>query len=79
MSSNAEFPSPVYQNGRMFFVDRDAEDYLRALAGRTPLPCDPAEPLKLRSAQQFADDLGVGRRTIGRRVAQRNNATGDAA
>jgi len=73
------FPEPIRQNGRLYFVDRAIEDYKRSLAGLPPLPADPNAKIRLLPASEVAADLGVGRRTIGRRIRQESGATGAAA
>ncbi len=80
MSNVPEFPAPVRQAGRLYFVDRAIENYKRALAGLPPLADDPSAPIKLRPASEVAADFGFGRRTLGRRIAKStNNAASDAA
>src|SRR4051794_40236066 len=80
MSDAPEFPEPIRRNGRLFFIDRQIENYKRALAGLPLLPDDPNAPIKFRAAGDVASDFGFGRRTLGRRIAKRNEtATGAAA
>jgi hypothetical protein len=80
MSQDPEFPEPIRRNGRLFFVDRQVENYKRALAGLPLLPDDPNAPIKFRPAASVAADFGFGRRTLGRRIAKRSDeANGKAA
>jgi hypothetical protein len=80
MSNPLEFPEPIRQNGRLYFVDRVIENYKRKLAGMPALPDDPTAPIKLRPASEVAADFGFGRRTLGRRIAKRSDeANGEAA
>jgi hypothetical protein len=75
----SKFPEPVRQNGRLYFVDCAMENYKRSLAGLPPLPADPHAKIRLLPASEVAADLGVGRRTLGRRIAKQDNvATGEA-
>jgi hypothetical protein len=70
MSNALEFPTPIIQNRRLYFVDRDIENHKRALAGLPQLPDNPDAPIKLRPASEVAADFGVGRRTLGRRISK---------
>jgi len=63
------FPAAVTLKGRMFFWRSHLEAYKRALAG-LPFDEDP-QPDVLVPASRAAADLGVCRRTIGRRVVER--------
>jgi hypothetical protein len=75
-----KFPSPVTQNGRMFFWRSHLEAHKRALAG-LPFEVDP-QPDVLVTAAQAAIEFGVCRRTIGRRVVEamsQNDVTANAA
>ena len=66
--STIEFPAPRAINGRLFFVRSEVEAYKRELAGLPPLP--QASVIEMVPAKKLAEELGVGRRTIGRRVAE---------
>ena len=80
MSNAPEFPAPIRQNGRLYFVDHAVENYKRELAGLPPLPPDPNAKIVFRPASEVAADFGFGRRTLGRRITKRENtATGAAA
>ncbi len=74
-----EFPTPIRQNGRLLFVDRQVENHKRALAGMPPLPDDPNAPIKFRAASEVANDFGFGRRTLGRRLRKSDCAKTEAA
>ena len=76
----SQFPKPIRQNGRLYFVERAIENYKRELAGLPPLPEDSVAKIKLLPAVEVAAEFGFGRRTLGRRVAERSDgATGKAA
>lgn len=64
-----EFPQPRKVNGRLFWVEFEVEGYKRDLAGLPPLPRSEKEPVKLIPAARVASDLGICRRTLGRRFA----------
>ncbi len=66
-----EFPKPIRLRGRLFFDRHPVENYKRALLGLPPLERDPNKPIELLSAKQLKDEIGVNRRTLGRRVAGR--------
>jgi len=77
---STNFPAPIRQNGRIYFVDRQIENHKRALAGLPLLPDDPSAPIKLRPASEGAAEFGFGRRTLGRRIAKHgDNSAGEAA
>jgi hypothetical protein len=67
--STIEFPAPRDINGRLFFVRHEVEAYKCELAG---LPTQPQAPvLELVPAKTVAAELGIGRRTLGRRLRDR--------
>jgi hypothetical protein len=65
-----KFPLPVRQRGRLFFWRSELEEYKRALAGLPPKALDPDFIDVLVPAVSMAGEFGVGRRTIGRRIAE---------
>jgi hypothetical protein len=69
-----KFPLPVRQRGRLFFWRSHVEAYKRALAGLPPKALDPDLVDVLLPAAALAAEFGVGRRTIGRRVAEAEGA-----
>jgi hypothetical protein len=68
MSKAVEFPRP-FENatGRLFFLKRDLENYVRALAGLEPVE---SNDITLIPAMEAAKILGVCRRTLSRRLAE---------
>ena len=46
---STNFPAPIRQNGRIYFVDRQIENHKRALAGLPLLPDDPSAPINTKS------------------------------
>jgi hypothetical protein len=66
---SARFPPIIEQKGRRFVRRSDAEQYKAALAG-LPFESDPRAPELLIPVRQFAAELGVCVRTIGRRIAE---------
>ncbi len=63
------FPTPIRQaGGRLYFLRADVENYKLALAGLPPKTFD--GPDVLVPAVHVAGELGFGRRTLGRRVAE---------
>jgi hypothetical protein len=69
-----KFPLPVRQRGRLFFWRSKVEEYKRALAGLPPKAPDPDLVDVLVPAVALAAEFGVGRRTIGRRIAEAEGA-----
>jgi hypothetical protein len=69
MTSTAQFPALIRQNGRLYGERGALENYKRVLAGMPPLNLDPNRPVELVPAKQIAAELGFGRRTLGRRIA----------
>ena len=66
---SAQFPHVIEQKGRQFIRRTDAEAYKKALAG-LPFEADANAPEVLVPVKQFAAELGVCVRTIGRRIAE---------
>ncbi len=66
---SAKFPPVIEQKGRRFVRRSDAERYKCALAG-LPFEADPNTPEMLIPVRQFAAELGVCVRTVGRRIAE---------
>jgi len=64
----SEFPAPIEKNGRKFFIRHQIENYKRSLAGMTLIAEDAVRIVEFVPAQQAADELGVNRRTLGRRM-----------
>ncbi len=56
--------------GRLFFDRHEVENYKRALLGLPLLERDPQTPIQLVSANQFADELGKHRRSLGRQIRE---------
>ena len=66
---SANFPPVIEQKGRRFVRRSDAEMYKRQLAG-LPFEADPNAPEVLVPVKQFAAELGVCVRTVGRRIVK---------
>jgi hypothetical protein len=70
MSSEIEFPRPMRLNNRLYFARSALEKYKRALVaeatGAEPVPY--TGPEVFVPVEQAAQELGVTRRTIGRRI-----------
>ena len=66
---STKFPHVIEQKGRRFVRRADAEAYKKALAG-LPFEADANAPEVLVPVKQFAAELGVCVRTIGRRIAE---------
>ena len=71
MPDSAKFPVPARIGGRLRFDAFDAERYKRELAGLPALERDPQQPIRFVDASAICRDLGINRRTLGRRVAGR--------
>ena len=67
--STVEFPAPHAIHGRLFFVGSEVEAYKRGLAGLPPLPQDAI--IEMVPAKKLAAELAITRRTLGRRIAER--------
>ena len=63
------FPAPREINGRLYFVRSEVEVYKHDLAGLPPPP--PAPVVQMVPAKAVAVELGITRRTLGRRIADR--------
>jgi hypothetical protein len=72
--SKPNFPSPRRINGRLYWERGEIEDYKRALLGLPPAERGPT--LELVPASVLGRELGVGRRTLGRRIAGRPSEAG---
>jgi hypothetical protein len=62
-------PLSVTICGRHYFPRAELENYKRALAGLPLLP-DDRSPIELVPAKQATRELGITRRTLGRRMAK---------
>jgi hypothetical protein len=71
MSLQPEFPAPIRFGGRLRFDLHEHENYKRALAGLPTVERDPSQPIRFVDANVVCHDLGVDRRTLGRRVRGR--------
>lgn len=83
MSIEPEFPLPIRMRGRLFWRRSELENYKRkllAFASGAPSPSDfPADQIEtFVPSDQVAREFGFGRRTLGRRIADRH-AVGVAA
>ena len=70
--SNIEFPAPRKLNGRLYWDRFEIENYKRALLGLPPLERSTSTPIELITAAQITKEVGFGRRTLGRRIANRS-------
>ena len=68
-----KFPIPVKQNGRLYFWRSQLETHKRQLAGLPPLDSLGMVDVLVLAAQ-VASEFGFGRRTLGRRVAESEQA-----
>jgi predicted DNA-binding transcriptional regulator AlpA len=71
MSLAPEFPTPIRFGGRLRFDQREFENFKRALAGLPVAERDPQEPIRFIAANDVCADLGIDRRTLGRRTRGR--------
>lgn len=83
MSNIPDFPQPIRLRGRLFFRRADLESYKRRLfvahgLVRADEPFHDPEIEELVNAEQAAKELGFGRRTIGRRIADKKIEEGAA-
>lgn len=74
-----EFPAPYRRNNRLLFDEHETENYKRGLLGLPPLQRDPSKPIRFKTAQQFADELALDRRSLGRRIRGREQQLQGAA
>jgi hypothetical protein len=65
------FPTPVVFGGRLRFDEYDFESYKRRLAGLPIADRDPNAPVRFKNAHEVCADLGINRRTLGRRLRGR--------
>jgi hypothetical protein len=65
------FPQPAVFGGRLRFDDYEFEAYKRRLAGLPVVERDPNTPIRFKSAHEVCADLGINRRTLGRRIRSR--------
>ena len=72
-----KFPSVIKQKGRRFVRRTEAERYKNGLAG-LPFEADSNAPELLVPVKQFAAELGVCVRTVGRRIAETQAETAAA-
>jgi hypothetical protein len=70
---SVKFPQVIEQKGRRFVRRSDAEAYKLALAG-LPFEIDQNAPEVLVPVKQFAAELGVCVRTVGRRILESRHA-----
>ncbi len=77
--SKPNFPSPTRINGRLYWERAEIENYKRALLGLPP--AERGSTVELVPASVVGRECGIGRRTIGRRIAagQREEPTSSAA
>jgi len=66
-----DFPTAVVFGGRLRFDEYAFESYKRRLAGLPVANRDPNAPVRFKSAQAVCADLGINRRTLGRRIRGR--------
>ena len=71
MLSEPHFPSPARIGGRLRFDAFEVERFKRELAGLPLLERDLSQPIRFLDASDVCRDLGVDRRTLGRRVRGR--------
>jgi hypothetical protein len=68
--TSPQFPRPIYREGRLLFLEYEAQDYLRALAGLPILKRNEKDAIRLITAAKFARDMGSSRRTVNRRLRE---------
>ena len=66
-----QFPSPTMFGGRLRFIEAEVESYKRLLAGLPAIERAADAPTVFVTAQKVCADLGIDRRTLGRRVRGR--------
>jgi hypothetical protein len=71
VSDAPNFPTPVVFGGRLRFDEYDFESYKRRLAGLPVTDRDPNAPVRFKNAHEACADLGINRRTLGRRIPRR--------
>ena len=78
MSTTPEFPTATRIRGRIYFDRFEVERFKRALLGLPALERDPRAPTELVTANQFSEELGRHRRTLGRRLVESQRAAENA-
>jgi hypothetical protein len=79
MSNEPDFPLPIRMRGRLFWRRSELERYKRKLmaaaVGGAIAELDSAHDQieTFVPAEQVAREFGFGRRTLGRRIAERSN------
>ncbi len=68
MPDSPDFPTAVVFGGRLRFDEYDFESYKRRLAGLPVANRDPSAPVRFKNAHEVCADLGINRRTLGRRI-----------
>ena len=71
MTYTPNFPQPAVFGGRLRFDEYEFEVYKRQLAGLPIAERSPDAPVRFRTAQDICADLGINRRTLGRRIRGR--------
>ena len=70
MTDAPTFPQPAVFGGRLRFDEYEFEAYKRRLAGLPVVERDPNTPIRFKSAHEVCADLGINRRTLGRRIRE---------
>lgn len=79
MSNEPDFPPPIRMRGRLFWRRSELEHYKRkimaaAVGGDAELHPSQEQIETFVPAEQVAREFGIGRRTLGRRIAERSNS-----
>ncbi len=79
MSNEPDFPLPIRMRGRLFWRRSELEHYKRklmaaAVGGDADLQPSHDQIETFVPAEQVAREFGFGRRTLGRRIAERSVA-----
>jgi hypothetical protein len=78
MSATLLFPDGIKdENGNVRFVRHRCENYKRALMGMPPIEPDRDAPIEFVTPRQFADELAISRRQLGRKMAAKAVARHD--
>jgi hypothetical protein len=72
VSETPNFPPPIVFGGRLRFEEYALESYKRRLAGLPVIDRDPNAPVRFKAAKEVCADLGINRRTLGRRIRAAN-------
>jgi len=73
MTTPLTFPAPRRIDGRLFFVRHEIEELKLALIGEARgEPSPPPAVIELVPAARLAHELGISRRSVGRRIAALN-------